>query len=287
MKKVILLSILATALYGPPGAYAGNSDTVYTVARAPQRSHIKTIQDWEPFIKNLEQTTGIKLKLKVYTERSRFEQDLVGAKADFFYGNPGYFIVAQQAHGYLPLVRSSKKQLKGIIVVRRAGPLQSIEQLQGKTLAFPAKSAFAASLYIRSILDKFGIEIKAHYVKGHDNVYRSVANGSYTAGGGVYRTLGSEPDALKNQIRVLYETPGMAPHPLFAHPRVPEKVRKKMIDSILEMDNHAEGKQLLNRVKIRAPIKADYQRDYASIKEIALKMYQNLMMDIKLVDKNK
>jgi hypothetical protein len=63
-------------------------------------------------------------------------------------------------------------------------PIQTVAALNGKTVVFPAPNAFAASLLIRAHLAGQGIRIEPKYVQTHGSVYRAVALGDASAGGG-------------------------------------------------------------------------------------------------------
>lgn len=275
MKLYLQGLFVAMALYS--GGLA--AEQTYTLARAPQFSSVTMSRLWTPFIDHLNKTTGYRFTLKLYPDRSEFETDLSKGAPDLFYANPGYYAVMHRKYAYIPLVRSNAKQLKGIIVARQGSGIDSIEKLKGRTISFPSKQAFAASLYIRSILkDKLKLDFKANYIAGHDNVYRSVASGHSVAGGGVYRSLNVEHAKLKSRLKVIYETPGLAPHPLAAHPRTPKKVQEAVIRSVLKLSNSTQGKAMLKAIKLAKPIRADYKRDYQSLDSMAAEMYKNLLL---------
>lgn len=252
----------------------GFAETTYVIARAPQLSSLHAAKNWTPFVDYLAKQTGYRFSLKLYTEREKFEHDLAHNNFDIFYGNPGYMIVAHDLHHFAPLIRSDKEGLKGIIVVPSDSSFNSVLDLNNEILAFPDETAFAASLYLRSILrDSHGLKFDSIFVGGHDNVYRNVVAGAAAAGGGVYRTLEKEPDALKSRLRVLYETPGMASHPLAVRGTVPPQVREALVRAILALENSEQGRQMLASVNLSQPVRADYGRDYAPFRNIARKMY--------------
>ena len=192
----------------------------YTLAVVPQASPSETYRRWAPFVEQLQRVTGQHLQLRVYRSFDEFETDLVNGLADFAYMNPYHFLMAHRVQGYLPLVRDGSRQLSGQLLVRRDSPLKSVKELNGKTIAFPDPNAFAASLYMRALLrEKANIRFTASYLGTHANVYRHVILGSVAAGTGVNVTLARERPETRDELRVLYETPGTAPHPLCAHPR--------------------------------------------------------------------
>ena len=250
----------------------------YVLARAPQLAPTVMSKLWTPFVKYLSKEIGAEIILKVYSSRPEFEKDIVRGKIDFYFGNPGYGVVGYVKHGYVPLVRSSRKLLEGIVVVKKDGPINDISQLSGKTISFPSKNAFAASLLIRyQLSSQFKLKYTSQFSGGHDNSYRSVLVGNTAAAGGVVRTLERENEGLKSQLKIIYRTPGIKSHPFMAHPRVPLKVQKAISESILKLDETDSGKKLLKSVKISAPVKSNYKDDYSEIEAFALDSYRDLI----------
>jgi phosphonate transport system substrate-binding protein len=101
--------------------------------------------------------------------------------------------------------------------------------------------------------------------------------GAEAAGGGVYRTLQGEPESLANQLKVIFETPPMPPHPLSAHPRVPLELRRRMQEAVLKLAETEEGRAMLASVRIKNPVIAEFERDYRSIVGLGTAMYAFLL----------
>lgn len=267
-KHVIIVVVLLAAMSSVTEAADG-----YALARAPQRSQASLIRDWQPLVEYLGRETGVRFYLETYSSSVAFEGSLISGTPDFFFTSPYYFLIARQRHGYIPLIRG-KKPLVGILVVRDDSGIASVNGLQGKTLAFPSPNAYAASLYMRALLaEKEKVTFTPIYVETHDNVYRNVVFRNAAGGGGVLRTLNAEPQGLSNQLRVIYRTPGSASHPLSAHPRVPQEVREAVAEALLKLATVESGRKLLDRLKLRNPVRANHERDYAWIKALGLEKY--------------
>ena len=248
------------------------------IARAPQLSPSILAKIWKPYIDYLSEATGEKIFLKLYTERSKFESDLIQEKVDLYFGNPAYAVVGKLSVGYIPIVRGDKKRLKGIIVVRKDSPFKTVEDLKNQQIVFPSKTAFAASLYIRDQLENvIKIPFKEAFVDTHDNAYRSVLTGKYLAAGGVRRTLEREVSEIKDKLRIIYETPGVKPHVLVVHPRVSGKTRNTIINATLKLNESESGRELLKKLKMEKPIKADYEKDYKHLEALSKKVYGYLL----------
>jgi len=242
------------------------ADKVYELGRAPQSSATKLTKDWKPYLKLLKDKTNIEVKLRLYPSRDEFEKHLLMGETDFFYANPFYYLIAKNRNQYIPVVRSNAKTLNGIIVTKKDSPINSIEDLNNKTLSFPAQNALGASLYIRSLLSQKGIEIKPIYTRTHENSYLAVIYEKSVASGGVGRTFKEFKE--KDKYKTIFTTPGLAPHPLFASPKVPEDVRNAIANFTIELAASEEGKKILKKIKLQDPILANHGRDYEILNDL-------------------
>lgn len=268
----LLLIVMATVL--STGTLAIAEEKSLVIAVVPQFASLQVNRDWTPLLSRLEQATGIHFQLRLYEQIPGFEADLSQGIPDLAFMNPYQFLVAKKAQGYRPLIRDNSANLEGILVVRRDSPIKNIAELDNKTIAFPSPNALGASLYMRALLaEKAGLKINPVYVGSHQTVWRQVLQGSVQAGGGVRGTLSKEPEGIQTQLRVLYTTPGIAPHPLAAHPRVSAAISKKIVDALLAMHNDPEGNRLLAAVQLTQPIETDFQRDYEPLSRLKLERY--------------
>jgi phosphonate transport system substrate-binding protein len=244
-----------------------------TVAVVPQFTSLQIHKDWTPFLERLSRDSGVPLKLKIYQRIPDFEADVLKGAPDLVFMNPYHQVMAKRAAGYVPLVRDNNP-LTGILLVRRDSPVKTIKDLAGEKLAFPSPNAFGASLYMRALLvEQEGIKFDPIYVKTHSNVFRQIILGDMAAGGTVKNAFQREPDAVTTQLRVLFETPGVAPHPLAAHPRVSKAQRKALVEAILHWREDATAVPLLQGVQMPEPVVADYVRDYQPLERLKLEKY--------------
>jgi len=268
--RFILLFVWCLFIVVPFEAKA-ESKKAYTIAIVPQMRVSEIYEKWTPFLKKLSQESGIEITIKPYTSIQQFEADLLKGVPDFAYMNPYEAVSAKDAQGYVPLVKDSTS-LVGILVAHKGGSIRSVKDLNGKEIAFPAPNAFAASLYVRALLtEKEKIHFKPRYVKTHSNVYNTVVvDKAVAAGGGGVKTLMKEPEEIRSQLTTIYETPSTASHPLSAHPRVPDVLRKKMVKAVLGLANDKANKELFTNILMPEPVPADYQKDYLPLKKLGL-----------------
>ncbi len=250
-----------------------NAETIYSIGVVPQFEARRIAEIWQPILAEISQLSGVKLELKASPNIPAFEQQFTAGEFDFAYMNPYHAIIANKKPGYAPLLRDNGRSLSGIIVVKKDSPIQSVSELDGKTVAFPAPNALGAALLPRAEFDrKFKIKINELYVKSHSSVYLNVLLGKAAAGGGVQKTLSQQAKEIRDQLRVLYQTTKVAPHPLTAHPRIDAAIQDRVKTAFLQLGDSEKGRMLLKAIPMKqiGPASID---DYAPLKEMGLDQY--------------
>lgn len=259
--------MISVAVAAPKGA-EGNP---YTVGIVPQFDARRLHATWRPILDALTVQTGLHFALKGSSSIPAFEREVLAGDFDFAYMNPYQMLLAHER--YSPLVRDVGKSLYGILVVHKESPLKDIEDLRGERVAFPAPNALGASLLVRAELKELhGIEIKPRYVRSHTSVYLNVVLDETTAGGGVQKTLNQQSAEIRNALRVIYKTREVSPHPFAAHLNIPQEVRSRVQQAMLDMDDSTNGRQLLSRVPV-VKLGVATLDDYEPLQQLGLGRY--------------
>ncbi len=245
----------------------------YIVGIVPQYEASKLHRVWRPILDNLQQETGLEFEIRGSYSISEFERQLSNVVFDFAYMNPSLFVVANKNAGYIPVVRYVGNTLYGVLVVRKDSGILSPSELNGKTIAFPAPNALAASLMIQQELtETFAIKFQKLFAKSHDSVYLNVMLGLADAGGGVQKTLSQQKPEIQQNLKILYETQPVAPHPFAALPSVPEQDRIAVSRALLKLGSMYGGQELLQKVPIKRIGPASME-DYLPLAELGLEKY--------------
>ena len=250
------------------------SDRILTFGIVPQQSSTKLAKKWVPLINLLKKRTGYSIIFATAPDIPAFEKRLAEGEYDIAYMNPSHYTVFRESPGYIAFAKQAAKSIKGILVARADSQYQTIEDLNGSTIAFPAPAAFAATLLSRSHLDTNNIEYTPKFVSSHDSVYRAVAGGFATAGGGIYRTLYSIDDQIENQLKVLWESKGYTPHAFASHPKLDKTIVNHIAFALTDMVNSVEGKSVLNKLKFGAIENAN-DSDWNDIRDLNIDLLTN------------
>ena len=249
------------------------------VSVVPQRSPAETFAVWSPLLQQLGQVSEQCFVLRVAPTIPNFEAELRSGRADCVYMNPYHAVLAQRWRGYIPLVRDGSKPLRGLLVVRKDSPIKTIRELNGQAVAFPSPNAFAATLLPRVLLARQGITIQPVFENTHSNVYRSVALGMLPAGGGINNTLRRERPELREELRVLWQTPPFPSHPFACLPSLAQARREALQAGFLTLATNPANHGLLDAIQIPEPVRADFRRDYQALLGLGLERFAVLGSD--------
>lgn len=267
-QQVMLAATFMIALAG-----GASAEKVYTIGVVPQFGPKKIAAIWNPIIEELEARTGLKFKLVGSPRIPEFEDSFLNGAFDFAYMNPYHFLLARNSQGYVPLVNDGGRMLFGIVVVAKDSPIDDIEDLDGKKIAFPVPNALGASLMIRAVLDRdYGVKFTPVYSATHSASYLNAAVGDTDAAGGVMVTLKRQNDGIKKNLKVIFETSRVPPHPFAAHPSIPVEDHQKVKQAILEMSLTEEGKAMLAKIPMKKAVDVTAEA-YDVLNELQLGKY--------------
>lgn len=243
---------------------------VGVVPQFPQR---KLMDIWTPILEKLDEKTPCSYELVGSKNIDEFEKKFQAGDYDLAYMNPFHAVMANDAQGYEPIVRSGAEMLQGILVVKKDSPIKDIKELDGKEVAFPSPNALGASLMMRAELASKGVNVKPKYVKTHDSVYLHVIKGlaDIVAGGGVERTFKQQPHDIQDQLRILYETKKVNAHPLVINKKVSAKIKEDIRKAFLEIGQ--ENPELTDKIPMKNPVKTSMQ-DYQTLKKMGLEKFK-------------
>ena len=264
------IGIFLTAwLMFPVAGQAG----AYRFGVVPQFAPERILATWEPILAAVGSRSDAPLQLSVPRTIPYFEQEFRRGAYDFAYMNPYHSLMADRAQGYYPIIRDGGRQLYGIVVVRKDSPIRKITDLAGRRVAFPAPNALGASLIVRAELARtYRTEIEPVWAETHSSSYLNVVLGVTDAAGGVMSTFLRQKHEVRDRLRIIYETPRVAAHPIVAHPRVPKDVVERVRDTFLEYSGETEGAARVGRIPMKAPTVATAE-DYTALKEMNLDAY--------------
>ncbi len=228
-----------------------------TFGIVPQHASLILAKKWSPVLAYLSRVSGVKLTFATARDIPTFEKRLADGVYDIAYMNPYHYTVFSRSPGYRAFAKQKDKKIRGILVVRKDSNINDISQLAGRSIAFPAPAAFAASILPQAELKVRQIPFKPVYVSSHDSVYRGVARNVFAVGGGVIRTFTTTQIENRNDLRILWKTRGYTSHAFAAHKRVAPEQLQKILAAMLAANQDNAAYAMLKGINFKGFEQAD------------------------------
>ena len=182
--------------------------------------------------------------------------------------------LAQREAGYIPLAIFTR-ELRGVVVVAKTSPYQSLTDLKGKRIATPNKLALVTIIGGQLLRDN-GLSNEngtlLRDVGSHSNAVLAVQRNESEAALTENSALQQMPEELRNSVRIIGQTQRL-PHVMFlAHPRLGQAGAEQVRDALLRFPLSAEG---------RAFLKASGFEGLRGVEEADLKIVDPIMKELK------
>lgn len=251
---------------------------VITVGVVPQQAASDLAQGWIPLLREVSAVSGCEFRFATAPTITEFEKRLARGEYAIAYMNPYHYVVFHQAAGYLAFAREKDRKLRGLIVVRNDSAVSSVQELDGKEVAFPSPAAFAATVIPLAELKRGGISVKPRFVASHDSVYLNVVRGLVVAGGGIERTLEAIDASVRDRMRVIWRSAEYPPHAFARLPGVPESVSRDFVDAMQKVASSAPGAELLKQIGFKGVVSAQ-DRDWEPIRALDIRVLDALLAE--------
>jgi len=265
---LIVLAAIFASTFSSESARATDNPPL-SFGAVPYQSPSKMAQIWLPVLKYLTEKSGVPLQFITAKDIATFEGRLHEGEMDITFMNPFLYVELHKTLGYEPLVKG-KFKAAGILVVRADSPIQSLQDLQGRDLAFPSAAAFGPTMLPRVFLFKQNVKTIPHYVGSHESVYQSVASGLYAAGGGAKHTLATLDPTMRAKLRVLWSSDPFTSPPIAAHTRVSPTQRTRIVDTLLHMHEDPVGLRLIDQIGFAPGFETATDSDWNDVRSLNL-----------------
>ncbi|TAN53937.1 MAG: phosphate/phosphite/phosphonate ABC transporter substrate-binding protein [Methylococcaceae bacterium] len=224
-----------------------------------------------------ENTPGVSFRLEASRNYAAFEEKLYDRAFDFALSNP-YQTVNALPHGYQVFGKmGDDDNFRGIILVRKDGPVRDIADLKGKAVAFPAPTALAAALLPQFFLQTHGIDVlrdlDIRYVGSQESSIMNVYLG-YAAAGATWSlpwlAYSREHPDMAAQLDARWQTEALPSNGLLVRDDVSPDLALHVKALLLELHQNQRGKLWLARLGLSRFEAAD-TKTYQPVREFLLR----------------
>jgi phosphonate transport system substrate-binding protein len=209
---------------------------------------------------NLERYLAIKLETPVTLKQRRTYQEinelLLKNKVQMAFTCTGGYLAGRKLFDLELLVVPVMKgttHYQSYIVVQKANPARSLEDLRGTVFAFTDPLSLSGKLYPTARINRMGTTTNAFfrrtfYTESHDKSIEAVATGLANAAAVdslIFDALTGQPGSFADQLKVIERSEAFGMPPVVVPPGLPAELRLKLLRVLLAMDKDPEGQKVL------------------------------------------
>ncbi len=272
---ILVLSILVTGCGATPATPEPEADIVPINASAEQTITIGIVSDdpaekialfqltAEYLAKHLTNNGILASKVVVTASQEEMNAKLAAGDVDIFFESPYGAIQAYEQAGAVPILRRWKKGVSeyySVIVVSASSSIDSIEELQGKIIAFEDIGSTSGYFLPKSFLEENQYQLSA---KTDESSSVSADEIGYIFTGSPENSLAllvvNKIDAMalqagdfedlseeqREELRIIGQTAAVPRHIVLVSPQMPDALRDAVRDILINMENSEEGLEVL------------------------------------------
>lgn len=146
----------------------------------PIYSAIETAKIWSGFAAYLSDESRSTVSIKTTRQTDSFVSGILSGEYDIVFMTHEHYQLAKQR--YEAAAVPFEKKLRGSIIARRDSSIGSLNDLNGKKIAFPSRNDYVSAVMMCEILEERGIKFEAVYLNSLSSVIIGVEKGFYAAG---------------------------------------------------------------------------------------------------------
>lgn len=217
----------------------------------PLQSPTKLAAMFMPLTEKLQQALGMPVQFVTAPSFSRYMRRVKHREYDIIYLNPLTYTEARKA-GYRVIVKVAQEPFTGILVVRRDGPIKSLDPNKlrpGLRLGFPDPNAFAATVMTRQYMQHKGIDVNrqfhVHYFGSQDSALMALYSGLVDIIGTWRPSFRSMPEHVRKQLQIIAETPPQPQMPIAIRTDMPRQDIQRIKACLLNLTHTRRGRKAL------------------------------------------
>jgi phosphonate transport system substrate-binding protein len=234
-------AILAASVARPASASGEHAYAFYVLN---QRSIALTAQYWNPILTYVSRKSGVPLELRLAKSAKEGNANAEQGKYDFLYTNH-FFTPERDRLGYKVIARPAGPGIRAQIVVPLDSSIKSLEDLNGKEVAFVTPDAFAGYWLPMDALLRSKVDVKVVFTGNQEassaqlrvnKVAAAAVNGSIMARYGRRESF---------EYRALWTSELYQDLCIMANPKMPPDKIAAVREAFLNMAQDAEGRAIL------------------------------------------
>jgi phosphonate transport system substrate-binding protein len=239
-------------------ARAASSAREYVFAVHPLHNPTRLFEVYGPLIDHLNRNIPeATFRLEASRNYEEYEKNLYARRYDFALPNP-YQTLNSLKHGYQVIAKmGDDRKFTGIILVRRDSGISKVSDLKGKRVAFPARTALAATMLPQYYLHTHGLnvnrDIECLYVGSQESSIMNVYLGETAAAATwslPWEAFQKEHPDKARELELKWQTAPLINNGVVARDDVPKELVRRVAQLLDTLHRGDEGRAILARMPL-------------------------------------
>ncbi|GBE32575.1 phosphate-import protein PhnD precursor [bacterium BMS3Bbin05] len=226
----------------------------------PEENIFKQMERYMPLAGYISEKIGRKVKFTILSKYGDIIDRFNSRGMDGAFLGGLTTVIAYEKLGVIPLVTvvdtEGNATVRGHIIVRRDGVINSPDDMKGKIVAFVDRASITGYLFPVVYMKEHGINnirdffSEVFFTGSCDASVYAVLDGRADVGfvnETELRDMISSDVTIKKELKIIATSPDMPNVTLSLSKRISEKMRKKLLDTLLDISNNSKGREVLKR----------------------------------------
>lgn len=239
----------------------------------PLQSPTKLAGMFLPLTGYLGQQLGRPVQFVTSSSFSVFMEKVAQREYDIIYLNPMLYGRSRQS-GYRVIAKVASEPFTGILVTRNSGPIQALSADSlpaGLRIGFPDPGAFAATVMVRNYLNSIGIDVdrqmQVQYFGSQDSAILALHNGLVDIIGTWRPSLRSMPQAVRENLRIIAETPPQPQMPIAVRDDLPAEDIDRLYRALVGLAETEQGQEIVKQMGFKRGFEPAADEEYLEVSQ--------------------
>jgi phosphonate transport system substrate-binding protein len=277
IKRIITIAVLMCAVLSFDLSGVASAEIKFGIL--PRLSAVELNTMYSPLAEYLSKEVGEKVTLVIPKDFDAYKAVVANGQVDMGFSNSLVYVQLKKDMNIDTLAVSAEKKggtkFRGIIIARKDGGIEKVQDLKGKKLIFVEKDSAAGYTFQMLLLTKAGIDVNKDFTmlpfaKKHDNVTMAVFNKAADAGGIREDDLDKMKDKVDlSQIKIVAYTDYFPNWPVYSTPKLNKATAAKIKAALINLKpGDPAAEKILDAAKLSgfAPIT---DKDYDLLRRAA------------------
>lgn len=257
--KRLFLTIIVLSIIALPSVLMGQEEIL--IGLIPEENIFRQMDRHRPLASYLSNKMGINVRLTILSRYGDIIDRFVSRKLDGAFFGVFTGVLAMEKLGVEPVARpvnlDGSSTSQAYVFARKDSGINHVKDMRGKRMVFVDRATATGYLYFLVLLKENGVSdveryFKEYYFTGsHDAAVHAVMDNRADVGiakGKIFNKLTEKDPLIRNELSVLYRSPEFPDTTLCLKKELPESIKKRIRDILLNMDKDKEGIEVLKKL---------------------------------------